>query len=332
MEKQPYFNIGDIPETSALKERIMLPFRQLNWLLNGLVMDRITLITSSTDSGKTTVCSQFILNAIKQGYKTFYFAGEDSEDEARDRIYKQYTSFSEDNFKFVQYIQNGKATNCGEYILSHEKFEEAKNFFDNKLFIHNNSVPANKEGLINTIEQARIKEGCRFFVLDNVEIFDLDSDNENNSLKEICVALRNYAITKKVHIAIVSHIRKIERNICRPDIFDVKGTSSLTNISKNIITIIRTDKLDTTTKEYKNFEKVLSLNGYCLKDCDCVVEVRKTKGRGLGFCCLKFNKCTQSYYETKEMQEIEVSERPILSIKTTEITDKDEQEIIDSIF
>jgi len=172
MEKQPYFNIGDIPETSALKERIMLPFRQLNWLLNGLVMDRITLITSSTDSGKTTVCSQFILNAIKQGYKTFYFAGEDSEDEARDRIYKQYTSFSEDNFKFVQYIQNGKATNCGEYILSHEKFEEAKNFFDNKLFIHNNSVPANKEGLINTIEQARIKEGCRFFVLDNVEIFD----------------------------------------------------------------------------------------------------------------------------------------------------------------
>ena len=334
MEKLKYYDIGVIPETTTLTERITLPFKQLNYLLNGLLLDRITLLTSSTDSGKTTVSSQIIINAVKQGYNTFYFAGEDGGAEARDRLYKQYTEFDKSNFTYVPYVQNGKQTNCGEYLLSHDKWLKANNFFTNKLFIFNNNLLANKQNLINTLESARVNDNCKFFVLDNVEMFDLDADNENASLKDMCIALRQWAISKKVHILIVAHIRKIERNICRPEIFDVKGSSALTNICKNIITIIRTDKLDKETKEYQSFSRLLELNGFNLEECDSIMEVKKTKGRGLGFCGLKFNKYTQSYYEVENKQ-VQTEEKHIGETEDKQILYKlsdEEAKAIDDIF
>lgn len=287
-----------MPETRVLAERFLTPFSTLNYLLNGLIFDRITLITSGTDNGKSTLCSQILIEAIRGGYKCFAFFGEDGGAEARDRMYRQYLKFDKSNFDYTPYYTaDGRETNCGEFLLKHDKFEEAQNFFANNLYIFNNNLPADKEGIISTFEEARVNSGCRVFLLDNVEMFDLDSDNENKGIKEICIALRQYAITKKVHIIIVAHIRKTERNILRPDIFDVKGTSALTNISKNIVTIIRTDKLDRNLREYKQFGKILKQNGYDIEDADAVIEVRKTKGRGLGFVCLKFNKISNSYYE-----------------------------------
>lgn len=305
-----YYDIGIVPETKNLAERFLTPFSNLNYLLNGMIFDRITLITSGTDNGKSTLCSQILIEAIRSGYKCFAFFGEDGGAEARDRMYRQFLRYDKENFEYRSYSHNGKDTNCGEFLLRHDKFEEANAFFKGNLFIFNNNFPADKNGIIETFEKARTEQGCRVFLLDNVEMFDLDSDNENKGIKEICIALRQYAITKKVHIIIVAHIRKTERNILRPDIFDVKGTSALTNIAKNIITIIRTDKLDTNLREYKQFAKIIEQNGYDLETADAVIEVRKTKGRGLGFVCLKFNKVSNSYYECTKNGYDEPREEP----------------------
>ena len=328
-----YYDIGIVPETTELTERFLTPFSGLNYLLNGLIFDRITLITSGTDNGKSTLCSQILIEAIRSNYKCFAFFGEDSGKEARDRMYRQYLKYDKGNFDYTPYLQNSKETNCGEFLLRHDKFEEANRFFKNKLFIYNNNFPADKNGIIDTFEKARTEQGCRVFLLDNVEMFDLDSDNENKGIKEICIALRRYAITKKVHIIIVAHIRKIERNILRPDIFDVKGTSALTNIAKNIITIIRTDKLDKTTREYRQFAKLIELNGYDLDESDAVIEVRKTKGRGLGFVCLKFNRISNSYYECTKDKEDEPKEepkKPVVYVQTNLLEDNGVD--IDDIF
>lgn len=329
---QKYYDIGVVPETRNLAERFLTPFGSLNYLLNGMIFDRITLITSGTDNGKSTLCSQILIEAIRGGYKCFAFFGEDGSGEARDRMYRQYLKFDRDNFEYKPYVQNGKETNCGEFLLKHDKFMEAQSFFQGKLFLFNNALPADKNGIIETFEEARVNTGCRVFLLDNVEMFDLDSDNENKGVKEICVALRQYAITNKVHIIIVAHIKKIERNVLRPDIFDVKGTSALTNVAKNIITIIRTDKLDRNLKEYKQFSKIIDQNGYSLDNSDAVIEVRKTKGRGLGFVCLKFNKISNSYYECTKNGADEPKEepkRPVLYTQPNfiEVTDEDLSDI-----
>lgn len=336
-KKQPrlFYDIGEVPETIILSERFLSQISSLDYLQNGFLFDRVTLIASSTDSGKSTFASQILKNAMIQGYNCFAFFGEDGGAEARDRLYRQYIPYDKENFEYIPYCQNGKKTCCGEFFLKHDKFVEANNFFNNKLYLFNNNLPADKIGILATFEEARIKHNCKIFLLDNVEMFDLDTENENKGVKEICVALRQYAITKKVHIIIISHIRKTERGVFRPNIFDVKGTNSLTNMAKNILTIIRTDKIDKSTKEYKLFKKVLELNNFDLEKCDAVIEVLKTKGRGLGFVGLKFNKITNTYYEINKINaenksiEDKIVEKPILykQAELIEIGDDDDENL-----
>ena len=63
---------------------------------------------------KSTLVSQILNSVIEQDYKVGAFFGEDSTLEARDRIYKQATSYSSDNIYYKTYEQNGKRMQ-GEY-------------------------------------------------------------------------------------------------------------------------------------------------------------------------------------------------------------------------
>lgn len=297
-----YYDIGNIPQTTSLAERFMFPFSEINYLVNGGILDRITLITSGTDNGKSTIASQILESVIKEGYKAFAFFGEDSWTEARDRLYRQ--SAMKEDFNYQQYVSiNGKNTNCGEYLLSDSKWQEINDFYKGNLYLYNNNITPDKHNLLAILEKAYNENACRVFLLDNVEMFQLDTDNENAGVKEICIQLRQFAINRKCHIIVIAHIKKTERGLIRPDVFDVKGTSTLTNIAKNIITAIRTDKLDKESKEYKSFKRILELHNWDLDEADGVLEVRKTKGRGYGFCCLKYNHITNSYYECKKLSD-----------------------------
>lgn len=301
---QKIYNIGLIPHRKELTERAMLPFSQVNYLMNGACMDRVTLITSGSDNGKTTVTSQIICDIIKQGYKCCCFFGEDTAYESQDRIFKQSLKADETGGIYYQpYIVNGKETNCGEYILDDATWQKAYERFNDKLFLYNTKASARVEDILDGFEEARTKYGCRVFVLDNCEQFDFATDNENIELKNSVIKIRDYAINNKVHIFLVHHIRKMPRDVILPDMNDIKGTGSLVNISKNVIIIVRMDKIDHSTKEYKSLKSLLELNNYNLDEADCLVHVAKTKGRKIGFACLKFNKKLGIYYDCKKIDE-----------------------------
>ena len=111
---------------------------------------------------------------------------------------------------------------------------------------------------------------------------------------------------------------------------DVKGTSSIVNISKNVIIVSRMDKVDKESKEYKALKRTVELNNYNLDEADSLLYVAKTKGRKLGFVCLKYNRKTNTYYECKKIDESkEETERAevIVRQKPTliEVDDDDEE-------
>ena len=54
------YNIADVPYQYELKERFLFPFSQLNYLTGGGILDRITLIGSGTNNGKTTLAAQIV--------------------------------------------------------------------------------------------------------------------------------------------------------------------------------------------------------------------------------------------------------------------------------
>ncbi len=322
--KKQYFTVKDIPKTTELAERIMLPHSELNYCLNGLITNRVSILLAPTDSGKSCFCSGLIVSAIKQHYKVFLFDGENDEREARDNLYRQYLTFDKDNFVYKTYMQNGKATNTGDYILKPEKYDEIDMFFQDNLIIYNNELPATKNALISCLNNSYNENHWKFAIIDNAEMFDLEnSSNDNRAMGEIWKSLRLFAQTKQVHILIVCHIKKTERNIIRPEIFDAKGTSSATNIGKNILSLIRTDCLDKSSKEYKSLSKIAGYNGYDIENCDGIVEILKTKGRKRGFVGFKFNKISNSYYEVDKIKDYKKEDKPILhELKEIETSDE----------
>lgn len=309
------YNIAEVPRYTELQERFIFPYSTLNYYINGGVLDRVTMITSSTDNGKTTLTSDIIRSVIEQGYNVASFFGEDTPRESRDRIYKQATKYSKENIIYKPYIQNGKQTNCGEYFLSDEAFAKAEAKFKDKLFLYNTKADASVDDILQGFEEARIQHNCRVYVIDNVEQFAFSSDNENKAIKDIVIKIRDYAINNKVHIFLVAHLRKTERDVILPDLNDVKGTSAMVNIAKNVIIVLRTDKIDHNSKQYKSLKELLALNNYDLDKADCLLYLAKTKGRRLGYVCLKFDKITNNYYECRKIDETKKdNEEPIMNL------------------
>ena len=303
---QKIYDIGEVPRRTELAERFMFPFSQINYLLNGGVFDRVTLIASQTDSGKSTFASQIITDIVKQGFKCCLFMGEDTAYESQERLFMQATFTGDErnpNIHYEPYCVNGKETNCGEWVLSDEAWAAAKEKFDGKVWLYNTNASATVDDILEGFEEARVKHGCRVFLLDNCDQFEFASDNENKAMRDIVIKIRDYAINRKVHIFLISHVRKMERDVILPNIFDVKGTSSLCNIAKNIIILVRMDKVDHSSKGYLQLKNLLQANNYDLDQADALVHVAKTKGRKIGFCCLKFNKKNSSYYECKKIDE-----------------------------
>lgn len=326
------YDIAEVPQYTDMEQRFIFPYGTLNYLLNGGVFDRVTMITSATDNGKTTLCSDVIRSIIEQGYKVCAFFGEDTPRESRDRIYRQATEYSSENIIYRPYYVNGKQTNCGEYFLSDEAYRRAEEKFKDKLFLYNTKADASVDEILEGFEQARTQHGCKVFVIDNVEQFEFASDNENKAIKDIVIKIRDYAINNKVHIFLVAHLRKTEREVVLPDLNDVKGTSAMVNIAKNVLIVLRMDKIDHNSKQYKELANLVRLNNYDLDQADCLIKVAKTKGRKLGFTCLKFNKVTNTYYECKKLDEKkEDDDKPVIftpaQMKLTPIDDKDIEDI-----
>lgn len=297
------YDVGIIPKRTELGERFMFPFSQLNFLLNGGELDRVTLITSSTDNGKSTIASQILCEIIKQGYSACAFFGEDTPYESQDRIFKQALCGNANDIYYQPYFVNGKSTNCGEWVLTEQAFEKARKMFEGKLFLYNTNSSSKVDDILAGFDDARLNHGCRVFLLDNCDQFDFSSDNENKAMRDIIIKIRDYAINNKVHIFLICHLRKLESGKILANLDDVKGTSSIVNISKNVIIVTRMDKIDHESKEYKSLKRVVELNNYDLDNADSLLYVAKTKGRKLGFVALKYNKKTNTYYECQKIDE-----------------------------
>lgn len=335
---QKIFDIGLVPRVTTPAERFMFPFSEINFLLNGGCFDRVTLIASSSDQGKSTLSSQILCSIIEQGYKVCAFFGEDTAYESQERIFKQSIRGSgAAELKYVPYSANGKETNCGEWILNEEAWQKAHDKFAGKLFLYNTKASADVDEILKGFDDARVNCGCRVFLLDNVDQFDFSSENENKALKDIIIKIRDYAINNKVHIFLIAHIRKTERDVILPDMFDVKGTSSIVNIAKNVLILVRLDKVDKKTKQYKRLREIVKLNNYDLDEADSLVYIAKTKGRKIGYACLKFNKKLGQFYDCKKIDEKkEFNEKAIIYTAKEDSTltelSIEEQTKVDKVF
>lgn len=306
-------NIGEVEYNGEMRDRFLWPFSTLNYLTSGAIYGRLAIIYSKTDEGKSTLSSQILCECVRQNIKCFCDFGEDSVEEATERIYKQFIPYNEDNYESQNYVFNGKPTNIWEYHLKKDKWEEAKKVFDQYLYVFDIMKVPTLDNIIKALDEARAK-GCRVGVVDNLENVEaMDSnEGENKFLKDVAITLRNYAVQHNMYIILVCHARKTERDFLIPEIEDIKGSSAVSNTAKDIIVIMRTDRMDKMSKPYKSLQKIVELNNYDLDSADGIIMVKKTKGKSLGMFTIGFSKQRNCYYECKKIDESKTNDKPVL--------------------
>ena len=141
---------------------------------------------------------------------------------------------------------------------------------NDNLFLYDAEGETSPEKVLNVIYYAKEKLGVEMFVIDSLTKVGINSDDYNKQkafLNKLCVCARDIGI----HIFLVAHSRKTMSEKGQPNKFDVMGSSDITNLADNCITVFRNkEKEENMCKE--DTDKVEEAKKF-----DCFVSVSKQR-------------------------------------------------------
>lgn len=301
-EKKLYYTFNEFGYDTNSKDRLLTGIKQLDYMIKGFELGCVSLWTSATNGGKTTMMTMIIRETIKQGEKVFMFNGEQTKEDFKNNLYKQ--SVTSNNIYDVKY----KDTNIHDYYVKDTVLEELKKLYGDNVILFDNENKRDINTLLYAMNEVHELYGVKMFVLDN--LMQIDITNTNNiylEQTELMEQLRTFAVNKKVHINLVAHPKKDADNLIRPSIYSVSGSMNITNKAFNVCSLIRKDHLDKAGKEYKSLKKYLLNNRYNIEDCDEIIEVLKTKGEYCGVIGLTYDSLRKTYIEIERMTETQVA-------------------------
>lgn len=299
-----YYELTEIPYSTEQKYRCLSKIRSLDVLIGGFTYDCITLWSSQTNGGKSTMLGMIAKNTIMQGKKVFYFAGEHTKENFQNILYRQIAQPNEIIKK--EYEKTG----IYNYYIKPEVLRKIENFYFENMYVYNNDCARDIDTLLYAMQECYEKHGVKDFILDNLMQVEISNNDLYREQSEITEKLRTYAINNNWNIHLIAHPRKTAENSIRLTIFDVAGSMNIANRAYNIISIIRKDQLRENTKEYEEIKRYCYHNNWDFDKADSILEVLKQKeGSGTGIVCLKYETTTKCYSELpKENMEYKLAE------------------------
>lgn len=300
--KEMYYRLDDIKYTTVSKARTLSGIEELDYNTSGFEMGCITIWTGLTNAGKTTVMTMIAKKTIEQGERIFFFNGEQTKEDFKNNLYIQASSKKDLIRK--QY----RNSIVYDTFVKEEKARELEKIYGNKIYIYNNEVERDINSLLYAMEELRKEQKIRVFFLDNFMQIDIKSENVFQEQTNIMEKLRTFAVNKKVHIHLVAHPRKIERFQVRLSLYDIAGSSNLSNKAYNIISIMRMDKIKNDNKEKEKLERELLELNYDLNTIDTVLEIIKTKGQNhkSNLVALKYDRELRTFESSRKINKDEI--------------------------
>lgn len=196
-------NLDDIP-------KIKTGFKQLDKTLKGGFMyGQVILVTGKRGAGKSTLCSQFVCDALSQDQNCFIYSGELPDFWVKDWLDRQLS---------------------GKEHPTNSEIEECEAFYNDRLFIFNNQLVETDEldDLLTVLKDTIIKRDIKLALLDNLmtAISSETSENLYRKQSEFVGNLAKIAKAFNMVILLVAHPRKTNAEF---DNDDVSGSADITN-------------------------------------------------------------------------------------------------------
>ena len=263
--KDAILDFGTIEYKRELEDRALYPYWELNKLTGGIVRGSMTILAADAGAGKTTMSSD-IINYILMGCdKVLGIFGEGTIKDQQIKMYRQMTPYGKDNYTSINFKKNGRNTNISGFFVDENSEKNVRNKTTGKLYIYDIKYGMGIEQILEAIDFAREKYGVNYIVLDNASQIETKTTQETKEVKDAFELLRRKAIDDFLGILVLAHYRKQpDTDNFRRNMVDIMGTSAISQKAATVINIIRIDYLDRSTKQFRSFQKLMSMNGWDL--------------------------------------------------------------------
>lgn len=227
---------------SIISKCLSFGVNYLDRATGGIYPNDIVTIGARSGVGKSEFATHIAIHNVLNGKRVHFFALEAEECEVERRI--KYKLLADKYFTDGSiYQRDAKLSYASWYAGLHdatfEKYEkEVAEEFEKKFSNLHTIYRTNSFG-IKEFEQAllSIQHETDLVIVDHLNYFDFDDDNENKALTDIVKRIRDLALLSCKPIVLVTHVRKKDRKdqSILPDIEDIHGTSNVSKIATKII-------------------------------------------------------------------------------------------------
>jgi len=180
----------------------------------------VTLWSGASGAGKSQVLSDCIVDWVRQGGRTCLVSLEMRGDQTLKRMCKQVTGIDRPQSPLIR---------------------TALDWLDQGLLLWERVGKAGIDALLEIFDYARAKYGCDQFVIDSLMRLGIAGDDYTGQ-EQAMFKLVDWAVDNNVHLHLVAHSRKGERDRGPPDTEDIKGAMEIGANAFNIVTVWRNRK------------------------------------------------------------------------------------------
>lgn len=215
-----------VPEPEYIRTGI----KKIDKALCGLEKGKISIISGLRASGKSTLLSELMLNAIADGHVVIAYSGELTDISFMNWMYLQAAGKS--NIKKSVKYENG-------FFVEDPIKQKIAVWMGENLWLYNN-VKSNKPSyLLQNIRSKCIDAKADMVIIDNLmalDVQELNRTNEFDAQTKFMWELKKIAQDCNVHIILVAHPRK---SIGFLRLEDVSGSNNIVNIIDNAFIVHR---------------------------------------------------------------------------------------------
>lgn len=200
----------------------------LDFYMQGLREGELTVITADTGAGKTTFCTQLMVNAAMQNIPVWINSWE----------MKPETTMR----KLASIVLRRPMKICNFNSHENEQFDEFASRF--KIFINPNTIGTNIRMLGKQLKIAQ-KLGIKIVMLDHLDYLVQDKkEKQHEAIEDTVKQLHELAFSLNMHFLLICHPKQSGSGSEEIGMHSLKGSSSIKQYADNILILHRCSRTD----------------------------------------------------------------------------------------
>jgi twinkle protein len=203
-------------------------WRGVDTYIQGLRRGEVTVVTADTGAGKTTFCTQLIVNCSMQGIPCWINSWE----------MKPETTMR----KLASIVLHRPMKICPFTDIESEQFDRWASHY--KIFINQTTMGTDINSLAEQLTIAK-RLGVEVVMLDHLDyLVNMKREKVHEAIDETVKRLHELAFGLNMHFLLICHPRQSATNVEEIGMHSLKGSSSIKQYADNILVLHRSARTD----------------------------------------------------------------------------------------